>query len=147
MFKDILSFLFPSFFMSSKNAEKKKEPEKKSSGGSSGSDSDEDFSDSYFSTMQALSASYLLNSNSDKRIVIFGHTHAAKIISSENHNGKKSIYANSGTWIDNNNVGPTTMNFVVITPQNSNASSQTIIKLYNYKNEVMTKMAEDSLRY
>lgn len=90
---------------------------------------------------------YFLNSNSDKRIVIFGHTHAAKIISSENHNGQKSIYANSGTWIDNNNVAPTTMNFVVITPQNSNASSQTIVKLYNYKNEVMTKMAEDSLRY
>lgn len=90
---------------------------------------------------------YFLNPNSNKRIVVFGHTHDAKIIPSENHNGQKSIYANSGTWIDNNNVGKTTMNFVVITPQNANASSQTMVKLYNFENGVVTKMAEDSLRY
>jgi len=90
---------------------------------------------------------YFLNPNSNKRIVIFGHTHDAKIIASENHNGQKSIYANSGTWIDHNNVAPTTMNFIVITPQNSNESSKTYVKLYNYQNEVVTKMAEDSMRY
>jgi UDP-2,3-diacylglucosamine pyrophosphatase LpxH len=90
---------------------------------------------------------YFLNPNSNKRIVIFGHTHDPKIISSENHNGQKSIYANSGTWIDHNNVAPTTMHFVVITPQNTDTSSQTLVKLYNYENEVVTKMAEDSLRY
>ncbi|MBP1644856.1 MAG: metallophosphoesterase [Bacteroidetes bacterium] len=90
---------------------------------------------------------YFLNPNSNKRIVIFGHTHDAKIIASDNHNGQKSIYANSGTWIDNNNVAPTTMNFIVITPQNSDASSKTYVKLYNYQNEVVTKMAEDSMRY
>ncbi len=90
---------------------------------------------------------YFMNPNSNKRIVVFGHTHEAKIISSENYKGQKSIYANSGTWIDNNNVAPTTMNFVVITPQNADASSQTIVKVYNYKGEVVTKMAEDSLRY
>ncbi len=90
---------------------------------------------------------YFLNPNSNKRIVIFGHTHDPKIISSENHNGQKSIYANSGTWIDHNNVAPTKMNFVVITPQNAGASSQTMVKLYNYEGEVVTKMAEDSLRY
>jgi len=89
---------------------------------------------------------YFMNPNSDKRIVIFGHTHVAKIISSNNYNGQKSIYANSGTWIDNN-PNLTTMNFVVITPQNNNASSQTYVKLYNFEGEVATKMAEDSLRY
>ena len=89
---------------------------------------------------------YFMNPNSDKRIVIFGHTHVAKIISSNNYNGQKSIYANSGTWIDNN-PNLTTMNFVVITPQNNKASSQTYVKLYNFEGEVATKMAEDSLRY
>ncbi len=91
---------------------------------------------------------YFLNPNSNKRIVVFGHTHDAKIISSENHKGQKSIYANSGTWIDNNSsVAPTKMNFIVITPQKADASSQTMVKLYNYEGEVVTKMAEDSLRY
>ena len=41
----------------------------------------------------------------------------------------------------------TTMNFVVITPQKIDASSQTLVKLYNFENEVVTKMAEDSIRY
>ena len=62
------------------------------------------------------------------------------------NNGKKSIYANSGTWVDNN-PGHTSMNFVVITPQSSDASSQTLVKLYNFENEVVTEMAEDSIRY
>ncbi|GAB1419755.1 hypothetical protein MASR2M12_25200 [Bacteroidales bacterium] len=89
---------------------------------------------------------YFLNPNSDKRIVIFGHTHDAKIIPSENLQGQKTIYANSGTWIDNNNVDPTTMNFVVIQPQKADAASQTKIAVYHYQGEVVTKMAEDSLR-
>jgi UDP-2,3-diacylglucosamine pyrophosphatase LpxH len=89
---------------------------------------------------------YFMNPDSDKRIVIFGHTHVAKIISSNNHKGQKSIYANSGTWIDHN-PNLTTTNFIVITPQNTNESSQTYVKLYNFENEVVTKMAEDHLRY
>jgi len=89
---------------------------------------------------------YFMNPNSDKRIVIFGHTHVAKISSSNNYNGQKSIYANSGTWIDHN-PNLTTMNFIVITPQNTDVSSQTHVKLYNFENEVITKMAEDSLHY
>jgi UDP-2,3-diacylglucosamine pyrophosphatase LpxH len=90
---------------------------------------------------------YFSNPNSNKRIVVFGHTHVAKIIPFTN-NGIKSIYANSGTWIDNNSgSGSTTMNFVVITPQKIDASSQTLVKLYNFENEVVTKMAEDSLHY
>ena len=90
---------------------------------------------------------YFLNPKSDKRIVIFGHTHDAKIIDTVDYEGQKAIYANTGTWIDSNNVAPTTMNFVVVTPQDANSSSQTYVRLYNFENEVVTKMDEDSLRY
>jgi UDP-2,3-diacylglucosamine pyrophosphatase LpxH len=89
---------------------------------------------------------YFTNPSSDKRIVVFGHTHDAKIIASKNSKGEKSVYANSGTWIDHN-PGLTTTNFVVITPQNSDAASQTLVKLYNFQGEIVTLMAEDSLRY
>ena len=89
---------------------------------------------------------YFLNPNSDKRIVIFGHTHMAMISSSDNYKGQKSIYANSGTWIDSKQSGAT-RNFLVITPQSSDESTFTLVKLYNYEDEVVTKMAQDSLRY
>jgi UDP-2,3-diacylglucosamine pyrophosphatase LpxH len=89
---------------------------------------------------------YFMNPDSDKRIVVFGHTHVAKIIASNNYDGQKSIYANSGTWIDHN-PNPTTTNFIVITPQNTDVSSQTHVKLYNFEGDVVTKMAEESLRY
>jgi UDP-2,3-diacylglucosamine pyrophosphatase LpxH len=89
---------------------------------------------------------YFMNPVSDKRIVVFGHTHEPKIVAAESYDNKKCIYANSGTWIDHN-PNKTTMNFVVITPQNKDGSSQTFVKLYNFENEVVTKMAEDSLRY
>jgi len=90
---------------------------------------------------------YFLNPNSNKRIVIFGHTHDPKIIASKNLNDEKCIYANSGTWIDHNGVAPTTMSFVVIAPQNATTSSQTYVKLYNFENEVITTMSQDSIRY
>jgi UDP-2,3-diacylglucosamine pyrophosphatase LpxH len=89
---------------------------------------------------------YFTNPDSDKRIVIFGHTHAAKIIASENSTGKKTIYVNSGTWIDHN-AENTTMNFVVISLQNSDPNSQTTVKLYNFQEEIVDKMAEESLRF
>jgi len=89
---------------------------------------------------------YFMNTNSNKRIVVFGHTHVAKITSSVNYKGQKSIYVNSGTWIDHN-PKLTTMNFVVITKQDADASSKTWVKLYNFEGEVITRMAADSLRY
>jgi hypothetical protein len=46
-------------------------------------------------------------------VVVFGHTHDAKLIK-YNYHGDKKIYANSGTWIDNNSASDTTCNFVVI---------------------------------
>ncbi|MEI8005383.1 MAG: metallophosphoesterase [Bacteroidota bacterium] len=96
-------------------------------------------------TDRQSSLQYFMNPNSNKRIVVFGHTHVARIISSNNYKGQKSVYANSGTWIDRN-PKLTTMNFVVIIPQNEAASSQTFVKLYNFEGEVVKKMAENSLR-
>jgi len=89
---------------------------------------------------------YFMNPNSDKRIVIFGHTHQPEIIPSLNYNREYCIYANSGTWIDDN-PHLTTMNFVVITPQNSDPTSQTYVKLYNFMDEVVSLMAVDEFRY
>lgn len=89
---------------------------------------------------------YFLNPNSDKRIVIFGHTHIAKIEVSNNYKGEKSIYANSGTWIDHNSVG-STRNFLIITPQTSDPATRTTVSLYNYDNDTANKMAEESIRY
>jgi UDP-2,3-diacylglucosamine pyrophosphatase LpxH len=89
---------------------------------------------------------YFMNPASGKRIVVFGHTHQPKIIAAESFDSKKCIYANSGTWIDHN-PNRTTMNFIVITPQKVDASTQTLVKLYNFENEVVTKMAEASIRY
>lgn len=89
---------------------------------------------------------YFLNTKSDKRIVVFGHTHDPKIVTSLNYKNQKSIYANSGTWIDDN-PNKTTMNFVVITPQNADVTSQTSVSLYNFEHERITNMATDFLRY
>lgn len=89
---------------------------------------------------------YFSNPNSMKRIVVFGHSHAAKINTYKNHNGQKAIYANSGTWIDNNPNGMSTMDFIVINPQSDDTDSQTFVTLYNFANEVVTEMAKDSLQ-
>ncbi len=89
---------------------------------------------------------YFLNPDSDVRIVVFGHTHVPTMESSKNHLGQKAIYANSGTWIDHNSLDTTAMNFVVITPQSNEASSQTLVKLYHFKNEIVVEMAADSLK-
>ncbi len=82
---------------------------------------------------------------SNKRIVIFGHSHDAKI--KEYYvSGQKNIYANTGTWIDHN-PNKTTMNFIIVTPQDSDPSSSTFVRLYNFEDEKMTKMNENSLRF
>lgn len=89
---------------------------------------------------------YFKNTASDKRLVVFGHSHDAKILASTNHAGKKSIYANTGTWIDHN-PKRTTMNFVVVAPQNdADAASQTHVRLYTYQSGAAVKMAADSMR-
>lgn len=88
---------------------------------------------------------YFLNPKSNVRIVVFGHSHDARILSSFDHLQQKSIYVNSGTWIDNN-PNRTTMNFVIITPQDEDCCTKTHVRLYNFQNKVITLMAEDSVR-
>ena len=73
---------------------------------------------------------YFHNPASDKRIVIFGHSHESRVIPSETHDGKSAVYVNSGTWIDKNNNLPT-MTFVVIAPQGSSRHAG----LYHYSHE------------
>ena len=88
---------------------------------------------------------YFKNPNSDKKLVIFGHTHVAKIKASENLNGKKNIYANSGTWIDHKGEpsNETRMNFLTVTLPTDDDLTKVI--LYNFENEIITTMASDSL--
>ncbi|MGZ7119776.1 MAG: metallophosphoesterase [Methanobacterium sp.] len=72
---------------------------------------------------------YFNNPDSDKRIVIFGHSHEARVITSFNEKQEKNVYVNSGTWIDKN---PCTMTFVVIIPQKSRDSAPAYVNLYQY---------------
>ena len=69
------------------------------------------------------------NPSSDKRVVIFGHSHEARVITSLNKKEEKNVYVNSGTWIDKNKC---TMTFVVVIPQKSNNSAPSYVNLYQY---------------
>ena len=89
---------------------------------------------------------YFMNPVSNVRLVVFGHTHAALMNTQPNHAGLKSVYVNSGTWIDSN-PGFTTMNFVIITPQGSDPASNSRVTLYNYQGKTFNEMAEESLRW
>ena len=87
---------------------------------------------------------YFKNPVSDKRVVVFGHTHEPRIIPSENLKGQKTIYVNSGTWIDDNPKFPT-MTFVVITPQ-GNSSVPLYLSLFYYSPDgTITRMDTQSL--
>jgi hypothetical protein len=68
--------------------------------------------------------------DASKRIVVFGHTHGACVLPETNLKGQKTIYANSGTWIDDAEGYPT-MTFVVIT-QPQSGSAVEIVNLYKY---------------
>jgi len=81
-------------------------------------------------TDEQANVQYFKNPGSDKRIVIFGHSHEPRMIPSETHDGKEAVYVNSGTWIDNNN-DLETMTFVVITAHGSERHAG----LYYYSHE------------
>ncbi len=94
-----------------------------------------------FTDLQAKTQYFDIDSS--KRIVVFGHTHEAKIIPFKNLDKQKTIYANSGTWID---VTPSTSyptrTFVVITNPKSNSAVQTV-NLYQYSdNKIITQWEE-----
>lgn len=64
------------------------------------------------------------------RIVIFGHTHEARILTFKNLNGKKTIYANSGTWIDHSLAHPGRI-FTVVNEAGA-GSPLSIVNNYQY---------------
>jgi UDP-2,3-diacylglucosamine pyrophosphatase LpxH len=72
---------------------------------------------------------YFNNPDSDKRIVVFGHSHEARVITSFNEKQEKNVYINSGTWIDKNEC---TMTFVVIIPPKSEDSAPAYAGIYQY---------------
>ena len=79
------------------------------------------------------------NPVSDKRIVIFGHSHEARLLASFNQKNEKNVYVNSGTWIDKNELSRT---FVVIIPQKNKDSTPTYVNLYQYSESDSIKKIE-----
>lgn len=75
---------------------------------------------------------FFINPNSNKRIVIFGHTHDARLITSYNENMDANVYVNSGTWIDSKDL---TMTFVVVIPPKDDESNKGYVGLYQYADE------------
>ncbi|MGZ5490638.1 MAG: metallophosphoesterase [Nitrososphaeraceae archaeon] len=79
--------------------------------------------------------------DASKRIVVFGHTHGACILTDTNLTDEKTIYANSGTWIDNAQGYPT-MTFIVIIPPQSGSAIE-IVNLYKYSlDDTITQWGE-----
>jgi UDP-2,3-diacylglucosamine pyrophosphatase LpxH len=76
-----------------------------------------------------------------KRIVVFGHTHVVRNLPFTNLEGKPTIYANSGTWIDKNPGFPT-MTFVVITPPKSGSAIESV-NVYKYSADKTITQWED----
>lgn len=76
---------------------------------------------------------YFSNPKSDKRIVVFGHTHEARILPYTTVDNQKAIYANTGNWIDKNTYP--TMTFVVLIPQKTKDSMPSLVNLYQYSSE------------
>lgn len=68
---------------------------------------------------------YFTNPSSNRRIVIFGHTHHAIMFSTDDH----QIYANTGTWVDHGNPSCT---FVVIIPQKDDQAVTETVTIYQY---------------
>jgi UDP-2,3-diacylglucosamine pyrophosphatase LpxH len=78
-------------------------------------------------------AQYFSNPSSNKRIVVFGHTHHAIILSDIlNHNSQWSVYANTGTWIDS---GDPSCTFVAIIPQKDATASTETVTVYQYADD------------
>ena len=69
------------------------------------------------------------NPDSNKRIVILGHTHEARVITTLSKEREKYVYVNSGTWIDKNKC---TRTFVVVTPPKNKDTAPAFVNLYQY---------------
>ena len=87
---------------------------------------------------------YFQNAASDKRIVVFGHTHIALINPLFNTKLRKTIYANTGTWIDK---ATPSMTFVAIIPQKSALSVTEYVNLYQYSPTGITALDSQSITF
>ena len=96
---------------------------------------------------------YFKNSNSNVRIVIFGHTHIPMVTSCTNTKNEACIYANSGTWTDEKvkagqpavNQNKKNMDFVVIERQHNN-KSMVDVELLNFHNGVNNSVILKSIK-
>jgi UDP-2,3-diacylglucosamine pyrophosphatase LpxH len=87
---------------------------------------------------------YFSNSSSNKRIVVFGHTHQAKLLPVLDHQSHWSIYANSGTWVDTS-ANPT-CTFVTIIPRKTNGATTETVTVYQYVDDTtITKIASGAI--
>lgn len=103
-----------------------------------------DSANSHFGTDTMSYWQYFNNPQSNKRIVVFGHSHVP-LMKSYSIAGKKYVYANSGTWIDHNTLGES-CSFVVIAPQNKDHHPFTTVKLYQMDKDQISLMSADSLQ-
>ena len=87
---------------------------------------------------------YFSNSSSTKRIVVFGHTHQATLLSVLDHQSRWSIYANSGAWVDTSAYP--TCTFVTIIPQKANGAATETVTVYQYRDDTtITKIASGTI--
>ena len=85
---------------------------------------------------------YFFNIASDKRIVIFGHTHHADMVSTLDYQNRWSIYANTGTWVDN---GKPSCTFVAITPKKDDDAVTDHVTLYQYIDDTDIKKLKSAV--
>ncbi len=72
---------------------------------------------------------YFQNPESNKKIVVFGHSHEPRLIRSKTCGGQDTVYVNTGTWIDRNAMP--TMTFAAIIPKKDGE----FVGLYRYTPE------------
>lgn len=85
-------------------------------------------------------AQYFQNTDSDVRIVVFGHTHIPMIKTYVNHKGQQCIYANSGSWEDKKSRDKNStidqdmekMDFITIVPVKEN-NNKLQVALHQYQ--------------
>lgn len=90
---------------------------------------------------------YFLNSTSNKRIVVFGHTHVATLLNLANYKLQGTIYANSGTWVDKVSRNASSCTYVAIVPQKSNGATTDTVTVYQYNGDgKSTKLKSGAIR-
>ena len=97
-------------------------------------------SDNHFTDTQA-NIQYF-DRDASRRIVVFGHTHVTRNLLFTNLEGNNTIYANSGTWIDNASGYPN-MTFVVITLPNTDSGIESV-NVYKYSANKLITQWEDA---